>query len=125
MKITCPVSLGELVDKITILEIKMERIPNQEKVELARHEHQELTNLLDSLDLKDINEPKSQLKKINEQLWQIEDDIRIKEQKSEFDQVFIDLARSVYITNDARFEVKNSINLLYNCDIKEVKSYKG
>ena len=125
MKINCEVSLGELVDKITILEIKMERIKQQEKVELAKVEHTRLSSTLERLDLEGLGDLRSKLKTINEKLWTIEDDIRLKEQENEFDQGFIDLARAVYVTNDQRFEVKNSINLRYNCEIKEVKSYKG
>jgi len=127
MNILCPVSLGELVDKLTILEIKMDRITDTKKVEYAKGEFDALTKELQGLDLGDrskLLELRSELKKINSELWEIEDDIRQKERDSEFDQKFIDLARSVYITNDRRFEVKNSINMSYNSGIKEVKSYE-
>ena len=124
MIIECPVSLGELVDKITILEIKSERISDEAKVKLALEEKKLLEKKLSALSLKGIDDLRHKLKEINEKLWVIEDDIRDKEQSGEFDQGFIDLARSVYITNDQRFEVKNSINLSYNSGVKEVKSYK-
>lgn len=128
MEILCPVSLGELVDKLTILEIKMEKIDNSEKVAHAKNEFDALTKTLKSLKLNEqekLDSLRKDLKEINLTLWEIEDDIRIKEKNREYDQGFIDLARSVYITNDRRFEVKNSINMSYNSGIKEVKSYEG
>ncbi len=128
MKIYCSVSLGELIDKLTILEIKIERINDITKVENAKNEHEQLTLQLDELNLdnkENLSNLRGELKQINEKLWVIEDDIRLKESDNVFDQEFIDLARSVYITNDQRFEVKNSINMGYNSEIKEVKSYKG
>jgi hypothetical protein len=121
------VSLGELVDKLTILEIKVEKIEDKAKVELAQHEYDVLTKELEALEIGDrtkLIELRAQLKKINSELWVIEDDIRQKERDGEFDQQFIDLARSVYVTNDRRFEVKNLINIGYNSGIKEVKSYE-
>lgn len=124
MLIECPVSLGELVDKITILEIKTERIEDPERVALAQKELNELSSKLESLDLEGISEFTAELKGINEKLWVIEDDIRLKEKALDFGAEFIDLARSVYVTNDLRFKVKNSINMRYNSGIKEVKSYK-
>ncbi len=124
MIIECPVSLGELVDKITILEIKMERIEDQARVELARSEFEHLKAKLDSLKLDGIESFQGELKKINEKLWVIEDDIRLLEKAQDFGDDFIALARSVYVTNDLRFKVKNSINMSYNSGIKEVKSYK-
>ena len=128
MKIYCSVSLGELIDKLTILEIKIERINDITKVENAKNEHEQLTLQLDELNLdnkENLSNLRGELKQINEKLWVFEDDIRLKESDNVFDQEFIDLARSVYITNDQRFEVKNSINMGYNSEIKEVKSYKG
>ncbi|OIQ19162.1 MAG: hypothetical protein BM556_07705 [Bacteriovorax sp. MedPE-SWde] len=128
MKIYCSVSLGELIDKLTILEIKIERINDITKVENAKNEHEQLTLQLNELNLdnkENLSNLRGELKQINEKLWVIEDDIRLKESDNVFDQEFIDLARSVYITNDQRFEVKNSINMGYNSEIKEVKSYKG
>lgn len=124
MLIECPVSLGELVDKITILEIKTERIEDPERVALAQKELNDLSSKLESLDLEGISEFTAELKGINEKLWVIEDDIRLKEKALDFGAEFIDLARSVYVTNDLRFKVKNSINMRYNSGIKEVKSYK-
>ncbi|MFG1501026.1 DUF6165 family protein [Halobacteriovorax sp. XZX-3] len=124
MIIECPVSLGELVDKMTILKIKTERIEDNERVSLAQAEYDELAKTLAELNLEGIESFMSELKEINERLWVIEDDIRLKEKEADFGEEFIFLARSVYKTNDLRFKVKNSINMSYNSGIKEVKSYK-
>ncbi|WP_412463357.1 DUF6165 family protein [Halobacteriovorax sp. RT-2-6] len=124
MIIECPVSLGELVDKMTILKIKTERIEDNEHVSLAQAEYDELAKTLAELNLEGIESFMSELKEINERLWVIEDDIRLKEKEADFGEEFISLARSVYKTNDLRFKVKNSINMSYNSGIKEVKSYK-
>ncbi|POB12460.1 MULTISPECIES: DUF6165 family protein [Pseudomonadati] len=124
MIIECPVSLGELVDKMTILKIKTERIEDNERVSLAQAEYDELAKTLAELNLEGIESFMSELKEINERLWVIEDDIRLKEKEADFGEEFISLARSVYKTNDLRFKVKNSINMSYNSGIKEVKSYK-
>ncbi|MGI4991886.1 DUF6165 family protein [Halobacteriovorax sp. GFR7] len=124
MMIECPVSLGELVDKMTILKIKTERIEDADRVRLAQAEYDELANTLAKLNLEGMDKFISELKDINEELWVIEDDIRLKEKAGDFGDEFISLARSVYKTNDLRFKVKNSINMSYNSGIKEVKSYK-
>ncbi|MFG1486033.1 DUF6165 family protein [Halobacteriovorax sp. RZ-2] len=124
MIIECPVSLGELVDKMTILKIKTERIEDAERVRLAQAEYDELANTLAKLNLEGMDKFIRELKEINEKLWVIEDDIRLKEKACDFGDEFISLARSVYKTNDLRFKVKNSINMSYNSGIKEVKSYK-
>ena len=124
MEILCQVSLGELVDKMTILKIKTERIKNQEKVSLAEAEFYALKSTLEGLKLDGIETYFNELKTVNEKLWVIEDDIRNCEAQKDFGETFIQLARSVYITNDDRFRVKNSINMKYNSGIKEVKSYE-
>ena len=77
------------------------------------------------LDIQKIRRLQSKLSLINEKLWIIEDDIRDKERKKEFDNLFIELARSVYVTNDKRFNIKEEINNLFNSNIKEVKSYQN
>jgi len=125
MKILCDVSLGELVDKITILMIKTQRIEDQSKRDLAEQELKLLNNKLESLNLTGVDSYLERLKKVNEKLWVIEDDIREKEAAQQFDQGFIDLARSVYKTNDLRFEIKKEINLGFGSEVVEVKSYKG
>lgn len=118
MKITIPISVGELIDKITILEIKA-FFTNDKYV---CKELEELNKIKSTL-AQYILEYEVQLKKVNEKLWKIEDKIREKEKLKEFDEEFIELARSVYKTNDQRFKIKNKINELYNSDYKEVKIY--
>lgn len=128
MNIDCPISIGELIDKITILEIKNLKISDEQKLVNIRIELEFLNDKLNNLNvLKDVNtfEDKKELFAINSKLWEIEDSIREKENQKLFDSEFIELARSVYITNDERFRVKNTINIRYNSLIKEEKSYKG
>ena len=127
MEIQINISVGELIDKITILQIKKEKITNLEKVKKVSYELQLLENILNSFEKSKINELENlmiKLKKINQKLWVIEDDIRLLEKNKKFDNNFIELARSVYITNDERFEIKNKINRLFSSDIEEVKSYE-
>ena len=115
-----PVSYGELVDKLTILEIKQEKIKDNNKFEKVNKEYEELKKLYKN----DYDENYQQLKIINTKLWNIEDEIRIKEKNRDFGDEFIKLARSVYLTNDERFNVKNLINQNSNSEINEVKSYE-
>ena len=127
MEIQINISLGELIDKITILQIKKEKIKDLEKVKIVSHELELLENSLNSFEKSKKNELENfmiELKKINQKLWIIEDDIRLLEKNKKFDNNFIELARSVYITNDERFEIKNKINRLFSSDIEEVKSYE-
>ena len=125
-QILVPVSPGEVIDKITILEIKREFILDKDKLVNINHEFNLLMDIFNSnfSDAQGINELKNELKEINLALWKIEDDIRDCERSNKFDQIFIDLARSVYITNDKRSKVKMKINLLLNSDLIEEKSYK-
>ena len=125
-QILVPVSPGEVIDKITILEIKREFILDKDKLVNINHEFNLLMDIFNSnfSDVQGINELKNELKEINLTLWKIEDDIRDCERNKKFDQIFIDLARSVYITNDKRSKVKMNINLLLNSDLIEEKSYK-
>ena len=127
MKITADISPGELIDKITILEIKSERITDSVKLSNVRNELQLLSEKLREtietsaeLDLLIKN-----LKKINEKLWVIEDNIRDKERVKVFDDEFIELARSVYFTNDERAKIKNEINIMLSSTIVEEKSYSS
>ena len=124
-QISIPVSPGELVDKITILEIKAERITDAEKLRNVRTELDLLVQAWEtsSVDAGTVLPLKEALKGINQALWDIEDRIRIKESKREFDQEFIDLARSVYVQNDQRAATKKQINVLLGSSIKEEKSY--
>lgn len=117
-KITIPVSVGELIDKITILEIKSMFTDN----EYVHKELQEL-NLIKSTLSQCILEYEVKLKEVNEKLWEIEDKIREKEKNQEFDDEFIELARSVYKTNDERARIKKEINQNCNSDFQEVKLY--
>ena len=119
------VGAGELIDKITILEIKSERIEDAAKVKNVRHELDVLSaardaNLAPSDELTRLT---LELKNVNEALWEIEDDIRACEGEKDFSQTFIDLARAVYITNDKRAALKKDINLLTGATIIEEKSY--
>ena len=120
-----PVSLGELVDKLSILHIKNINIKDDEKLKLVREEMSMLNKTLDSkINREDIQEHLDSLIKINTKLWKIEDDIRDCERNKKFDQKFIDLARSVYFTNDKRSELKLAINKKFGSKIVEVKSYE-
>jgi hypothetical protein len=124
--ITAEISYGELIDKITILTIKSQRISSEEKLKNIRTE---LASLQDTCNHfignhPDIGELQSLLQKINEDLWDIEDAIRIKERKQEFDDEFIAIARSVYITNDQRCAIKKQIDILLGSHLTEEKSYE-
>ena len=125
MIISIPVSLGELVDKISILHIKNINIKDEEKLKLIREELELLNQTLNKhIKNNDIQNYLDSLIEINSKLWVIEDDIRDCERKKKFDQTFIDLARSVYFTNDKRSEVKLEINKKFGSKIIEVKSYE-
>ena len=125
MIISTPVSLGELVDKISILHIKNINIKDDEKLKLIREELELLNQTLNKyIKNNDIQNYLDSLIEINSKLWVIEDDIRDCERKKKFDQTFIDLARSVYFTNDKRSEVKLEINKKFGSKIIEVKSYE-
>ena len=120
--INAPISIGELVDKITILEIKKNKLQNS-KLENVLKELSFLRELIKKHNIKITNDLFSQLKDINLSLWNIEDKIRVKEKNKEFDNTFIELARSVYFKNDKRAEIKKSINQLFNSEISEEKFY--
>ncbi len=125
MIINTPVSLGELVDKISILHIKNINIKDDEKLKLIREELELLNQTLNKhIKKNDIQKYLDSLIEINSKLWAIEDDIRDCERNKKFDQTFIDLARSVYFTNDKRSEVKLEINMKFGSKIIEVKSYE-
>lgn len=120
------VSIGEIVDKATILEIKLEEIKDENKLELIKKEYLYLKDIIENrigLDFK--SENFKMLKEINKKLWIIEDDIREKERNKIFDSEFIELARSVYKTNDLRASVKLQINLQHKSNFVEVKSYSS
>ena len=126
MEVNIPVSLGELLDKISILEIKNKKILDDTKLVNIKKELSGLRQVLESsnINLSEINDLYEELYKINLTLWDIEDSIRILEKNESFEQEFIDFARKVYITNDKRFEVKNKINKTFNSKYVEEKSYE-
>lgn len=118
MKMMIPVSVGELIDKITILEIKA-FLTDDEYVHKELSELNQIKSILTQYTL----DYEVQLKKINEDLWKIEDKLRKLEKEQKFDNEFIDLARSVYIKNDERAKIKKEINILCNSDYQEIKIY--
>jgi hypothetical protein len=124
--ISAPVSYGELIDKITILEIKSERMADAAKLANVRDELQLLGALWmgDPASRTDISAERAELKRINAALWEIEDEIRVKERDQAFDARFIELARAVYHTNDKRAAVKRAINLKLGSRLVEEKSYQ-
>ena len=125
MLINTPISLGELVDKISILMIKKKNISDSIKLQHVNKELEFLQKTLKKYISEDeINYFLLKLVNINSKLWDIEDDIRECERKKLFDQSFIDLARSVYFTNDERAKVKNDINRTFGSELVEVKSYE-
>lgn len=126
MSVNVEISIGEFFDKITILEIKRERIEDATKLENINKELDSLNSLLERLPFsrEDVAREVGELKAINEKLWEIEDDIREKESKKSFDEGFIELARAVYFTNDRRSEVKRDINLKLGSEFVEEKSYE-
>jgi len=126
MNLMTPVSPGELLDKLSILEIKSERIDDEEKLANIRHERELLEAVWQAANLETdgIGSLRADLKRVNESLWDIEDDIRLCENAGDFGAQFIELARAVYITNDERAAVKKKINLALGSAIVEEKSYQ-
>ena len=124
-EILVPVSFGELLDKIAILQIKSERMSDAAKLANVRRELDALNATWSAHEASrvDIAELRAQLKAVNERLWVIEDDIRDKEAAQSFDAGFIELARSVYFQNDDRARIKRDINLALGSAYVEEKSY--
>jgi hypothetical protein len=129
MLIQAPISLGELIDKITILEIKAISITDAVKLKNVTHElnilNEKINHLLDAAGIKKLAPLKQALKDINQELWVIEDDIRDCEYAKDFSDKFIQLARAVYVTNDQRATVKKDINIAFGSELIEEKSYKN
>ena len=125
-EILVPVSYGELLDKIAILQIKTERMKDPAKLANVRRELDALerTWAADPAAATDVSALEAQLKAVNERLWVIEDDIRVKESRQEFDADFIRLARSVYFENDERARLKKELNLALGSAYVEEKSYQ-
>jgi len=117
------ISTGELVDKVTILAIKIEKFKDEAKKANVKKEFDVLTVPMNSAGINVDSKEFKALKEVNLKLWHIEDDIRIKESKKEFDKEFIELARSVYFINDDRAAIKKEINLKYKSDLVEEKEY--
>ncbi len=126
MKISVPISIGELFDKISILEIKTKKIKDKTNLKVIKFELLELKRIIKNKKLnKSFNKIQYQkLLKINNRLWSIEDNKRKYEVTKKFDKKFIELARKVYLLNDKRAEIKNKININSGSRIREVKSYK-
>ena len=120
-----PISWGELFDKITILQIKLENLKDKNALKNVKIEYDELFKIYENNFRVDANAKRllADLKTINKTLWNIEDDIRDKERHKTFDDEFIELARSVYITNDERSRIKRNINETFGSQLIEEKSY--
>ncbi len=122
--VNSPISVGELMDKISILKIKKKNIADEKKLSFINKElHILLSTLNEAVQDNIINEFLDKLIEVNSKLWKIEDDIRLCESNKKFDQHFIDLARAVYITNDKRSDIKLAINNHFGSTLIEVKSY--
>ena len=122
--VNIPVSIGELLDKICILRIKLNKIQDAHKKQNVKQEYDcllQISNQIDTSKAKDLIEV---LSKINEKLWDVEDALRAKEQQKCFDENFIELARSVYIYNDERSNIKKNLNIMFDSKIVEEKSYE-
>ena len=123
--VTIPVSVGELIDKLSILQVKKLKITNPEGLKYVSEEFELLYS--QSEVYFQVNEIKSlyeSLTEVNSALWDVEDKLRVFESEKKFDEEFIDLARKVYYTNDERFRLKNEINSITSSKIREVKDYK-
>lgn len=118
------VSNGEIIDKITILFIKINKIKDEKKLLNIKKEYDDLLNIMEKIGITMKDKIFQDLLCVNLELWMIEDSIRVKEKKKEFDDDFIKLARSVYRINDKRFELKNKINKTTKSNFIEEKSYE-
>ena len=118
------VSIGELVDKVSILSIKLEKIKDREKLKNIRKEYNLLMGSMEKIGIREESDEFKSLKKVNLVLWDIEDRIRLKEAKKEFDDEFIKVARSVYFNNDHRARLKKEINFKFGSDLVEEKEYQ-
>jgi hypothetical protein len=122
--ISIPVSVGEMIDKLSILQVKKTKVNDEEKLIFINKEFE----LLYNFSLEYFNNPEveliyEKLILVNTNLWDIEDNLRVMEKEKNFNDDFIELARKVYITNDERFRLKNEINMVTNSEIREVKDY--
>ena len=123
-KILAEISLGELADKLTILEIKLKKIEDKESINIINKEYQSLNNIdLKGIDLKKYKALFNELKSVNEKLWDIENEKRLLEKNSDFEDKFIQVSRNVHFMNDKRAKIKSKINNILNSNIKEVKQH--
>ena len=123
--LTVPVSVGELIDKLSILQVKKLKITNPEGLKYVSEEFELLYNQSEIyLQVHEIKSLYESLTEVNSALWDVEDKLRVFESEKKFDEEFIDLARKVYYTNDERFRLKNEINSITLSKIREVKDYK-
>ena len=122
--ISIPVSIGEMIDKLSILQVKKNKVKDKTKLEFIDKEFELLYNFSSEY----LNNSKTeliyhQLVSVNTNLWEIEDELRIMEKEKNFGDEFVSSARKVYFTNDERFRLKNEINLITESEIREVKEY--
>ena len=122
--VSIPVSIGELYDKVSILEIKKQKLEGKSLLNVEK-ELDLLFGILQNLDIRIDNQLFDQLRLVNSTLWDIEDQVREREHNSDFGNEFIELARSVYLQNDRRASIKRMINQLTRSDIVEEKSYRS
>ena len=123
-KILAEISVGELADKLTILEIKLEKIKNKDSLKLIEREYQALKKLnIDGVDKDKYKALYDELKSTNRKLWDIENEKRLYEKNSDFGEKFIQVSRDVHFMNDKRAEIKSRINKTFGSNIEEVKEY--
>ena len=123
-KILAEISLGELADKLTILEIKLKKIEDKESINIINKEYQSLNNIdLKGIDIKKYKSLFNELKSVNEKLWDIENEKRLLEKNSDFEDKFIQVSRNVHFMNDKRAKIKKEINRTFGSNIEEVKEY--
>jgi len=123
--LTVPVSVGELINKLSILQVKKLKITNPEGLKYVSEEFELLYNQSETyFQVSELKSLYESLTEVNSSLWDVEDKLRVFESEKKFDQEFIELARKVYYTNDERFRLKNKINSITSSEIREVKDYK-
>jgi nuclear transport factor 2 (NTF2) superfamily protein len=123
--VSVPVSVGELIDKLSILQVKKVKVKNPDKLKFIEKEYDILLSMSSEyFNNVDIISTYKELVDVNTKLWEVEDELRVIENTKIFDNNFIELARAVYYTNDERFRLKDRINNLTNSEIKEQKDYK-
>lgn len=123
--VTIPVSVGELIDKLSILQVKKIKITNDDSLKYVTKEFELLYSQSETyFQVSELKSLYKSLIDVNSTLWDVEDKLRVFESEKKFDQEFIELARKVYYTNDERFRLKNEINSITSSEIKEVKDYK-